>query len=522
MPVPAFTFADAVVNISGSTLGLNKALGDAERKTKRSIGNITASISKIGRGMLIAGGTIVGGMAVAVKSFAKAGDEVQKMAQRTGFSTEALSELRHAADLSGTSITRFETGIKRMQRAITEAGEEQRKAGEKTTDNTNKLDALSRKIVIAETKYRELVKTGKASNSQMLSAKDRIIGLREKFVALTEEQGKAKMATGTYIEALAMLGVSFEDLEGMTPEAQFLLLTERLADVDDKTRQAAIAQEIFGRAGTEMLPMLTEGSEGLKKMREEAHELGIVFDQEAANQAAEFQDTLTRLKGALQGVGFAIAKAVLPHIENFAKWMVENLPKVRDWVKDNEGVVKTIAKIGAGLAVGGPLLIGLSMFANSIATIIKLLGFGASPVAGSLALALVGIAALMETISTKGETNFLVRFIDRWDAAREAIDKVFDSLVRLKNFLTSPIVKNARLGDSALELIDSGQVTAPGDLARMGLPGGNALAPTASGAGGNTSNQTTNNSNSFAFNVTTGDPEGFARDFARILRRRKL
>jgi len=44
------------------------------------------------------------------------------MRQRTGLSVELLSELRHAADQSGSSIQDLENGIRKMQREIGKAG----------------------------------------------------------------------------------------------------------------------------------------------------------------------------------------------------------------------------------------------------------------------------------------------------------------------------------------------------------------------------------------------------------------
>ena len=59
-------------------------------------------------------GALVGGLAASIKSFVSTGDEIQKMATRTGFSTEALSEMRHALQISGSDIKGFENGIRRM------------------------------------------------------------------------------------------------------------------------------------------------------------------------------------------------------------------------------------------------------------------------------------------------------------------------------------------------------------------------------------------------------------------------
>ena len=62
------------------------------------------------------------------------------------------------------------------------------------------------------------------------------------------------------------LGIAWDDGTGklkgqeeMMQEAIFAL-----ADMDDKTEQAKLATELFGKAGIEMIPMLAGGSEGIK------------------------------------------------------------------------------------------------------------------------------------------------------------------------------------------------------------------------------------------------------------------
>ena len=72
-------------------LGLDKKDFDRDMK------GIGASLKKhqkaIGIGMVAVGAAITGIATKSIMDFTKMGDEIAKMAKRTGFSTEALSEL---------------------------------------------------------------------------------------------------------------------------------------------------------------------------------------------------------------------------------------------------------------------------------------------------------------------------------------------------------------------------------------------------------------------------------------------
>ncbi len=76
---------------------------------------------KAGKAITAAGAVVTATLGLMVKSYISAGDEVHKMALRTGLSTEALSELKYAADISGTSLATVEKGVKKMASSIGEA-----------------------------------------------------------------------------------------------------------------------------------------------------------------------------------------------------------------------------------------------------------------------------------------------------------------------------------------------------------------------------------------------------------------
>ncbi len=277
--------ANLLVKIGTDTKALKAGLDKADKQVGGFAGTIKKHSRAIGIGMAAIGTAILAAGALSVKQFAKMGDEVQKMALRTGFSTEALSELRHAAQLSGASLAGLEKASRTLSGAILDAG----------------------------------------------------FGLE------------------TYKRAFAAIGLTYEDLAKLSPEEQFLRVMDALAGVEDETVKAAIATDLFGRAGTQLLPMLVNGAEGLADMRQEAHDLGIVFDQEAANKAAAFNDALTKLKGSVSGVMMEVGSLLVDALKPLIDDATEVIKKVTDWADEHPGLTKVI--VNTGIAIGGLLLV---------------------------------------------------------------------------------------------------------------------------------------------------------------------
>lgn len=246
-----------------------KEFDQAMKGTSTSLDKCRKKLNKVGKVMAVAGAAIAGAMIVIIKKTAAAGDEIHKMALRTGFSTEALSELKYAAEISGATLGSVEKGVKKMSKTIMDAA-----------------DGLA-----------------------------------------------------TYVRAFDRIGLSAKDLIKLSPEQQFDKIARAIASVESPTIRAATAQEIFGRAGTELLPLFAAGAEGLDELRQKAHELGIVFDQEAADKAAALTDAMTTLKGAFTGIGQTIALEFMPYLTGMANAFADSMIDIR---KSSKGVVKSI------------------------------------------------------------------------------------------------------------------------------------------------------------------------------------
>lgn len=301
----AINAGDVLWNVKADISEFKKGMKEAQDGAKKLKASWGDASKKIGKAMTIAGGAITATVGASIKVWAEAGDEVQKMAQRTGFATETLSELRFAAERSGTTIQSLEKATKKMSTVIFEAGEEAKKASQSTKKNA--------------------------------------------------------VATGTYTDALKTLGLQYSDLQDLTPEKQFEKLAFAIADLEDHTTKAAVAQEIFGRAGTEMLPMLAQGSRGLEQLKQRARDLGLVFDQEAANKAAQFQDAMLDLKESAKSLMFVIAEAVVPTLIGAVNWITNAVQSVRQFANENPNLANTLitvtAAVGGLMLALGPLLI---------------------------------------------------------------------------------------------------------------------------------------------------------------------
>ena len=193
----------AFVELFADDSKLVRGLRRAQKKLKA----FGQSIRAMGLKIAGLGAAVLAPMLGAAKAFGAMGDQVAKMAKRTGLSVEALSELRFVASQTGTSLEALETGFRRMQRSIYDAGR----------------------------------------------------GL------------------STQTDALADLGLKYKDLKGLAPEKQFKLLADAISRVEDPTRKAALAQALFGRAGTQLLPMMSAASVGRTAWPRQFGTFGTVF-----------------------------------------------------------------------------------------------------------------------------------------------------------------------------------------------------------------------------------------------------
>mgnify|MGYP000340401014 CR=1 FL=1 len=92
------------------------------RGLKGALGQLQFWSRQIGKKLFAGGLAAATSLVGAAKLFAVAGDTIAKASARTGMTTERLSELKYAAERSGIELPDLEIGLRKLQRAIVEAG----------------------------------------------------------------------------------------------------------------------------------------------------------------------------------------------------------------------------------------------------------------------------------------------------------------------------------------------------------------------------------------------------------------
>ena len=131
---------------------------------------------------------------------------------------------------------------------------------------------------------------------------------------LTVMQGKAQNGNKAAQESFAAIGLSMEDLAGLSPEQTFEAVTDAISKLPTVAQQSAAAVALFGKSGADLLPIFQEGTGYLARMRKEAEELGIVLSKEQMSGLAGLDDMIQKVGMAFGGLAQRIVADLVPQL----------------------------------------------------------------------------------------------------------------------------------------------------------------------------------------------------------------
>lgn len=123
-------------------------------------------------------------------------------------------------------------------------------------------------------------------------------------------QDAASNKTGEAANAFRALGISVTDAAGNLRPLNTVLdeVSARFEETQDGTNKTAMAMALFGRSGTELVPMLNS----LRSVADEARRTGNIVSTDFARKSEQFNDSMTRMEKAAGNFARTVGTVVVP------------------------------------------------------------------------------------------------------------------------------------------------------------------------------------------------------------------
>lgn len=345
------------------------------------------------------------------------------------------------------------------------------KFAESASSAADNIDKMSQKIGVSRQAYQELDFICSQSGMSVDT-------LQSGMKTLVSAMDKAASGTKANVEQFDKLGVSVTNADGSLRSQEEVMweVFEALQGMSNEAEKARLASQLFGKSGTELMPLLNGASGSIEEMKKKAHDLGLVLSDDAIDAGVKLTDTMDQAKRALSTVGLTLGTELIPYVQKGAEYVIEHMPEIREGAKSvaevigeigtkvggvikwfselDEGHQKTILKMAGIVAAAGPVLTvigkvitvggGLISGAGKLSTAIsgmssatgllsggmKLLPMLFNPV--TLAIGLVvaaGVVLVKNWDSIKEAAGLLKERIgEHWDNLKEKTSEAFGNI----------------------------------------------------------------------------------------------
>jgi len=244
--------------------------------------------------------------------------------------------------------------------------------------------------------------------------------LNKGLTRLARAASDAGNGLATQKRAFDDLGVSVMGANGQLRPVESILrdISDAFSTMENGTRKAARAQELFGRSGAMLIPFLNEGSKGLDAIIQRSERLGVVWSTEAAAGAEQFDDNLLLLTYAAKGFSTQITQGLLPTLTGLSAIMVDLAENSSLAAKAVSGIKAIFVPIATGALVLGD---GLETLAKRIAAL-----------------------AASATLLFRGDFDGIKTVIDKFNSDTEArFAKTVERIKALNGELTRELAKGS-------------------------------------------------------------------------------
>lgn len=257
-------------------------------------------------------------------------------------------------------------------------------------------------------------------------------------------QGRAADATAgnaALLETFAQLGISAGELDRMSPGEIFEQMADGVESADDRGKALSATMRLLGEdVARRTAPLLVQGADGIRALKSEARDLGLVMRADTVTATAELAVSWRRLMAVgrelRDTIGAAIAPALTRVIEKILDWVAANDELINErltlFVEGLTGLfmdwapiiaVVTTAILGLAVVLGG-------LMAAAAAPTITLLIVGLT----NLAAIATGVALVIEDLNVylRGGDSLIGNIIERieeWSPLLAGLIKIIVAVI---------------------------------------------------------------------------------------------
>lgn len=433
-----------------------KGIGDLSDQTEKSsssmiesVSSVAASFTKFAAAGAAAASAMGGALFLVANRVTDTGDEIDKTAMKLGIGTDALQEMRFAADQLGVSQGSMERAMGRLNQRMSEGNEE-------STKYTEALERLGVATRDAEGNHRDadlVFQDVIGTLGEVESSSDRAALAAEVFGTRTARE---------LLPAIEAGGEELEELTARAHEVGSVMSEDNVAASAQFQDAIHEAQQILGVLWREItFRVLPTFQMFLNWIGENAGRIQAVFEFIGSVTAIVFRTIAMIISDAVVAIGENI-------ITPFLGWLAEFWSEHQQWIARAASVAWNVITevISTAVSVIGSVLSPLiSLFGNLLlqqeimiplatSLIAAFLGFKAVSFLPTLIQGIVAaktaLAAIMATMlspiglvvaAIAGLTAAGVALYRNWDTVMEFADRLMEKVSELANSLRDRVVE---------------------------------------------------------------------------------
>lgn len=271
-----------------------------------------------------------------------------------------IKDLRETLSTAADAAIVLKTGFQVLHGVASKAASGMRELVAGTAEAGDEIGKTSVKMGVAAGELQRLRYAGDRSGASMETVTQAI---REQNKLMQEAR---QTGVTPFTDALDRVGLSLADLEAADgPEERLGIIADRLRLVEDKGQKTAIAMKLLGEeVGPQLVPLMNEGSKGIKALGDEAERLRLVMGDDAVKASEAFVDAQTNLNARLTGLKNSIGSDLMPIVKTYIvqldEWIGENDELVRTGVKEFvQEIIPVVRDAGKAIAASARWVTGL-------------------------------------------------------------------------------------------------------------------------------------------------------------------